>query len=158
MILLVILLSYLYVDLMGYLIHKLVHSNLIPSMKQAHKTHHTLYTHKDFLDTTYRDAEGDNLLFYYMPFALLSILFAYLFMNIVSFFVFLVILSLFGFGNDIIHTQIHLTNTRLIKYNWFRKLRFLHIQHHKHHDTNYGILSLLFDKVFGTFNNGKRKK
>lgn len=61
-----------------------------------------------------------------------------------------------SFGLHIyLHTRYHLSNTWLLRFDWFRRYRALHFQHHKDMRTNFGIVSFLWDRLFGTFQDVK---
>jgi sterol desaturase/sphingolipid hydroxylase (fatty acid hydroxylase superfamily) len=60
---------------------------------------------------------------------------------------------LFGWLNDHIHDQFHLTQTIWQKVPAFRRWDACHLQHHFDMSCNFGIFGFGFDKVFGTFKN-----
>jgi sterol desaturase/sphingolipid hydroxylase (fatty acid hydroxylase superfamily) len=58
------------------------------------------------------------------------------------------------FINDYIHTQIHLKNSWLEKYEWFKKERNLHLEHHLHLQKNLSFgVDHTMDKLNHTFKN-----
>jgi len=155
-VILAIILSYLYVDLLGYLIHRLAHTHKMTGFYESHQTHHQLYTAKDFLSEFYRSAGIDSFVLYYIPFAMVTILFGYLFLSFTSLIILMSVMAIFGFGTDLIHTQIHLIGSGLDKFKWFRNLRNDHVVHHKSQNKNFGIISLLFDRIFRSYVKGMR--
>lgn len=51
-----------------------------------------------------------------------------------------------------VHESVHIRHHYLCKYEWFEDLRAVHLQHHKGSaKTNYGMYSMLFDYVLGTY-------
>jgi sterol desaturase/sphingolipid hydroxylase (fatty acid hydroxylase superfamily) len=56
----------------------------------------------------------------------------------------------YGLVNDYFHDSFHLRKHWLNRYKWYKRLRRLHFLHHHNMTVNYGILSFVWDRVFGT--------
>ena len=116
-----------------------------------HKKHHRDYPMTDFLSKTYR-GRCEGLVAFFIPSLILTItlyqIFAYhTFKIVMGEIVCLAIVS------DVIHTQIHTTNSWLERFEWFKESRRLHFIHHKRLTTNLSFagLSHRADKTLGTY-------
>jgi hypothetical protein len=59
---------------------------------------------------------------------------------------------LMGFIANFLHSSFHVENHWLVRYSWFRDLRYLHYLHHKGDaKNNYSVLNFTFDKLQGTY-------
>jgi sterol desaturase/sphingolipid hydroxylase (fatty acid hydroxylase superfamily) len=67
--------------------------------------------------------------------------------------------SLVGFGlvNDWFHDSFHLRKHGLLRFKWYRQLRVLHYFHHHDMKVNYGIVSFVWDRAFGTHYDRRRR-
>lgn len=68
--------------------------------------------------------------------------------------------TLVGYGlfNDWIHDSFHIDFHWLSGLQWYDRLRALHFVHHHNMRKNYGIVSFVWDKIFGTFNARVQRK
>jgi sterol desaturase/sphingolipid hydroxylase (fatty acid hydroxylase superfamily) len=55
-----------------------------------------------------------------------------------------------GFLNDWVHDSFHVRRHPLMHLRTYQKLRRLHFIHHSNMDKNFGIVSFVWDRVFGT--------
>jgi len=55
--------------------------------------------------------------------------------------------------NDYVHDTFHLKRYPLRRYAWYCNLQRLHFIHHHRMRSNFGIVTLAWDKLFGTFRN-----
>ena len=157
----------------GYWLHRLLHSDKIPSLSQSHLIHHFLIygpdqamRHDEYHDATSgRFSVGNVGLEWLAPCALIllgcwGILFvagvqpAYQILSLIT----LVAWPVFMFSY--LHDQMHVKNfwmeRNLVFKAWFRGARKRHDIHHRVlndcglMDKNFGIGFFLFDRLFGT--------
>lgn len=92
--------------------------------------------------------------FLFTPFALLaSILFGYVafvLLGIASCIALLVGLIGYGLVSDWVHDTFHLKTHKWHKYKHYRTLRSAHFKHHIDMTKNYGIVTLYWDRKFGS--------
>ena len=73
-----------------------------------------------------------------------NILNTYIFLNVSLRIILLILIS------DYIHTNIHINDSYLEKYDWFLKLRERHFYHHKNIKKNINIIDNNLDIIFKT--------
>ncbi|HET6181031.1 MAG TPA: sterol desaturase family protein [Candidatus Sulfotelmatobacter sp.] len=161
-------------ELLGYLLHRLLHTGWIPWLSMSHMKHHmVLYgplqkqrPREEYIDaTTGRIALGNIGLEWIAPSAaILAILIVALRLCRVS-----VLDQALSMGTTLVwsflmfsylHDRMHMKNfwmeRNAILKGWFRRSRRLHDIHHRVlndrglMDKNFGIGFFLFDRVFGT--------
>lgn len=162
-ILLTIAITNILLSLFGYLAHKSLHQTWAGRFSKSHMTHHNvLYPPDNYLSDSYRSAGGDSTLFTFMKISLPLIIIPIIayFTGILSLLLTVIILiemAVFAAINDYLHDSFHIRNhflTRIpIIKAIFNRLVMLHLQHHLDMDTNYGIYSFIWDRVFGTYTN-----
>ena len=144
---------YIY-HLIEYAFHKLGHYNHPYNyIYYLHKLHHTNYPMWDLISPEYRGRK-EGLIAYSIPSIFVSIT-LYLFLSYRTFIVIVVELVCLMIISDIIHTQIHTSNSWLERFDWFKENRRLHFIHHRRLDKNLSFagLSHSVDKTLGTFKN-----
>jgi len=50
-----------------------------------------------------------------------------------------------------LHTRFHLENTWLLRFEWFRRKRVLHLEHHRNMRCNFSIIGFAWDRLMGTY-------
>lgn len=161
-------------ELLGYLLHRLLHSGWIPWLSISHMTHHmVLYgplqkqrPSEEYLDATIgKVALGNIGLEWIVPTsAILAILVAVLRLLRVSFAdqavsigtILLWSFLMFSYLHDRMHVKNFWMERNPLLKRWFRDARRLHDIHHRVlndgglMDKNFGIGFFLFDRLFGT--------
>ena len=138
-----------------YVLHSFSHNPKFPMMYQLHKNHHTIYyPPTQLLDNkpyktgyTYYLADGTMT---FGPPSILIMGSAYL-INQEFFFKIIPNIILFAFLADYIHTNIHIKNSWLEKYDWFLRIRERHFIHHKYTTKNMNIIDMNLDKLIKTY-------
>ena len=142
---------------LGYVFHTMFHKPWSGRFYKAHMTHHEkLYPVNDFLSDEYRDPGKDNTvwLFLLMFSPLAPILFALVFYSIIPLpmgIMALIEMILIGWVNNNMHNGFHLRKSRWDKFKFYARLRKLHYQHHIDMNSNFGIYSYMWDRIFGSF-------
>ena len=127
------------------------HYPIIRALFVAHtKSHHALYTGGAFEQPVY-SAEERNLSYAFVPVALLIGATAYWLLPVELFAVSFVTLVGTFTAHIYLHAHYHLTDSWLVRFFWFRKLKELHRIHHINQRMNYGVMTLVWDRVMGTF-------
>jgi len=161
-------------ELLGYLLHRLLHTGWIPWLSKSHMKHHmVLYgplqkqrPSEEYLDATAgRVALGNIGLEWIVPSTvILATVVAALRLFSVSLFHEAICLGttlvwtflMFSYLHDRMHMKNFWMERNLILRSWFRSSRRLHDIHHRMlndrglMDKNFGIGFFLFDRLFGT--------
>lgn len=160
-VLFVILLTYLIVNLFGYVAHWSLHQTWMGRFNNAHMTHHLkLYPPEDFTSDTYRHAGKDSTPKFF-AIAAIPLIIAPIILGVIGvlpmYLMVIILISelIIGFLHDYIHDAFHINNhwiscipgVRVI----FGRLLKLHYLHHVDMKRNYGIFAYHWDRVFGTF-------
>lgn len=135
----------------GYAIHRFLHSSLSGRAHIAHMTHHLkLYPPTNFYSEKYRSPGKDNTVFIFgvILVALCTGMWFVLPHRIAI--ILMVEFLVLGLANDYLHDIFHIKPNWLEKYDWFQRLRAIHLVHHQDMSKNYGIFTFLGDRLFGT--------
>lgn len=143
--------GYVVVNLLGseiaaYIWHRcMAHNDIIPGLHEAHRVHHTI-------DDDNAAADFIWLMFFVILFELLMglVLCTKLFPEKLILVTTMVIISVF-FWNWMIHSAYHTKDSIFKGYKWFEEAKEEHFMHHRHPDRNYGIVTHMGDKLFGTY-------
>lgn len=156
-----LLLTYLFVTLFGYLVHRALHQRWMGVFYASHMTHHIkLYPPSDYYSDTYRSAGKDSTskFFTVISIPIITTLLLLGWYEILSFklvIISLVEMLILGWFHDLFHDAFHVKNHWLNKvplFNiTFQKWNQLHFQHHSNMKRNFGIFDFIWDKAFKTF-------
>jgi len=166
--------SALFAELVGYLLHRLLHSDQFPSLSRSHLIHHILHygPYQSMRAPAYRNATdgraslGNVGMEWVLPIALILLLgwgamnalgvwWLYQLVAVMTMIFWAVLM--FSYLHDRMHLQgFWMERTPFVK-TWFLHARRLHdIHHHALNDDgqmnrNFGIGFFWFDRLFGTF-------
>src|SRR6266516_6982989 len=106
---------------------------------------------KDHLvSRTYLGEEGNNTPFFFIPVFLAGGC-AY-FLLPLNLFVVMVIASAASFyAHVFFDKEYHVEGSRLQRFAWFRRQQELHFVHHRHANSNFGVIHFFWDKILGTY-------
>lgn len=145
-----IIFTVIFAEVMGYLWHRFAAHNDNP-VGETHRIHHeadlTHEAHEDFLWVIFILFLGTLVLaflWYYFSLPILYIAGCYL-----------IVVAVF-IWNWYIHSAYHQPNHWLNQYDWFKRDKRLHFQHHINPWSNYGIASHFSDIIGGTFDSASR--
>ena len=144
----VILITILGSEFGAYLWHRFAHTDVIPPIRNTHKIHHhadlTHEAHEDFYWVVLLLALGlaGIIINYYYNIIEIPIIYLILLYGIIT--------TVFVW-NWYIHSAYHIPNHWLNQYNWFKRDKKIHFQHHINPRANYGIASHFSDIIFGTY-------
>jgi sterol desaturase/sphingolipid hydroxylase (fatty acid hydroxylase superfamily) len=150
---LVILFGLIFGDLLGYLIHTLLHWQGSGELYRRHMTHHQkLYPIHTFISKKYRHPGKDSTTLIFAIIIAIGGILMFISLPIWIAAVWLFEFIALGLINNYLHDTFHISPHWLEKFEWFKRLRRLHYIHHlgdmKH---NYGIFNFIFDRVFQTY-------
>jgi len=153
-----IIFTFALLTLLGYAFHAMFHKPWSGQFFKAHMNHHLKqYPPTDFYSDTYRYAGKDNtvVLFGLVFSPLVVTMIVLTATGAVSLFLGLSVLAemgIIGWLNNSLHDSFHLRNTFWERFAFFERLKKLHFQHHVNMQSNYGIFSFVWDKIFRTYN------
>lgn len=163
----VVILSILYTEFVGYVVHRLLHSGKIPWLHELHMEHHEEHypPGSNQLSDTYRYIDRktwlDNIGWeWVLPIAIVVIptgVLLFLFGVSIQHLLAAVMISLLWTWAflDYAHKLLHVKNTWIennyVLKNWFKEVRRLHYIHHNDMTTNFGIAFFWYDKLYETF-------
>jgi hypothetical protein len=112
--------------------------------------HHTHYSKDHLVSPTYLGEEGNNTPFFFIP-AVLAAGSAYFLLPFNLF----VVMVVAGAASFYVHVffdkEYHVEGSRLLRFAWFRRHQELHFVHHRHANTNFGVVHFFWDKILGTY-------
>lgn len=165
-ILLTALITFFVSSLFGYVLHRVLHQNWAGHLYQKHMVHHKkLYPSTDFASDKYRSAGKDNtvIVFWIISSPLIIapiIMWLVGCMPLLMAFTVLIVEGIVAFINNYLHDSFHIKDHWLYRVplfsNIFRYWVYLHRLHHIKMNTNFGIFSFIFDRLFKTFWNGRK--
>lgn len=151
-VLFVILSGLVFGEIVGYLIHRLIHWERMGFLFRRHMVHHLkLYPTTDFLSDQYRSPGKDNTMYVFTAFIAVACILMFIFAPVWIAAIYSVEFIILGLLNDYFHDAFHIRFHKLTKYEWFLNLRRLHFHHHEDMGKNFGIFSWLGDYIFRTF-------
>lgn len=140
--------SVLFVDLIGYWLHRWAHRPGSP-MYRAHMTHHVInYPPKHFFSSTYRTSGSDSLALWLAPFGALYA--AGILLSGLPATPILLGGASVALLSSIFHDMAHIADSPVWKVGLTRRMAFWHRVHHRKMGRNFGILSDLWDRLFRT--------
>ena len=112
--------------------------------------HHTHYADDHLVSRTYLGDEGNITPYFFIPVFLVGGC-AY-FLLPLKFFVVMVIASAASFyAHVFFDKEYHVEGSWLQRFAWFRRQQELHFVHHRHANSNFGIIHFFWDKILGTY-------
>jgi hypothetical protein len=127
------------------------HHRMGGSVFRVHVTqHHALYGGKSVCSARYRDEERSLTPLFIVPCALSGIL-GYFTLSFPMFVTFVAVFGASFWLQAYLHVQFHLERPWLLRFIWFRELRDLHTVHHHHQGRNFGLVTLCWDRLLGTY-------
>ena len=131
--------------------YKLGHHSMGGNFFRNHiNFHHTYYSRDHLVSPTYLGEEGNNTPFFFIPVLLVGGC-AY-FLLPLNLFVVMVIASAASFyAHVFFDKEYHVEGSRLQRFTWFRRHQELHFVHHRHANSNFGVIHFFWDKILGTY-------
>jgi fatty acid hydroxylase family protein len=112
--------------------------------------HHTHYSDAHLVSRTYLGDEGNTTPYFFIPVSVVGGC-AY-FLLPLNLFVVMVIASAASFyAHVFFDKEYHVEGSRLQRFAWFRRKQELHFVHHRHANSNFGVIHFFWDKILGTY-------
>ena len=112
--------------------------------------HHTYYSKDHLVSRTYLGEKGNNTPFFFIPVFLVG--WCAYFILPLTFFVVMVIASASSFyAHVFFDKEYYVEGSRLQTIAWFRRRQELHFVHHRHANSNFGVIHFFWDKILGTY-------
>ena len=112
--------------------------------------HHTYYSKDHLVSRTYLDEEGNNTPFFFVPVFLVGG--CAFFLLPPSLFVVMVIATAASFyAHVFFDKEYHVEGSWLLRFAWFRRQQELHFVHHRHANSNFGVIHFIWDRILGTY-------
>ena len=112
--------------------------------------HHTHYADDHLVSRTYLGDEGNITPYFLIPVFLVGG--AAYFLLPLNLFVVMVIASAASFyAHVFFDKEYHVEGSRLQRFAWFRRQQELHFVHHRHANSNFGVIHFFWDKILGTY-------
>jgi len=157
-----IVLFYFATNLMGHVVHWILHQKWAGFLNKAHMAHHELlYPPADYLSETYRMPDFKESTPKFFAIAAIPLLLSPVFLFFFGFIPFLtmlfILVEIFTIGaidyyvHDMFHIRNHWINKVPILRNMFAKWNHLHYLHHIDMSKNFGIYSFFWDKTLKTY-------
>jgi sterol desaturase/sphingolipid hydroxylase (fatty acid hydroxylase superfamily) len=147
-----LLFGFLIYELPAYLYHRfLLHRRWGGFLYRMHRTHHEVdYPLEKLRSAKYfYSAPYSNFFLWAIPFFLLTLLVLVL-LPMRMWPSALMFGALTAYLSVVVHESFHLTAPAYGDRRWFRRLRWLHDQHHADTRTNFGIWHFIFDRLLGS--------
>lgn len=137
-------------------LHRVVdHRPLIRSIYGSHTaSHHRIYRPDAFEQPVYRKDEA-SVSHTFLPAAAGIALLAWLALPRDLWLVATATVAATFAMHVYVHVHYHLAGSSLMRFQWFRKRKELHRQHHVDPRTNFGVLEYFWDRVMGTLKTGQ---
>ena len=130
-----------------FLHYKVAHHRIGGKLFRNHiNFHHTHYADDHLVSRTYLGNEGNITPYFFIPIFLVGVC-AY-FLLPLNLFVVAVITSAASFyAHVFFDKEYHVEGSWLQRFAWFRRQQELHFVHHRHANSNFGIIHFFWDKM-----------
>jgi hypothetical protein len=134
-----------------FLHYKVAHNPIGGKLFRNHiNFHHTHYAEDHLVSRTYLGDEGNITPYFLIPVFLVGgCVYFLLPLNL------FVVTAITGAASFYAHIffdkEYHVEGSRLQRFAWFRRQQELHFVHHRHANSNFGIIHFFWDKILGTY-------
>ena len=108
--------------------------------------HHTYYSKDHLVSRTYLGDEGNNTPFFFVPVFLVGGC-AYFILPLNLFVVLVIACAMSFYAHVFFDKEYHVEGSRLQRFAWFRRQQELHFVHHRHANSNFGVIHFFWDKI-----------
>ena len=112
--------------------------------------HHTYYSKDRLVSLAYLGEEGNNTPFFFIP-ALLAGACGYFLLPLNLFVVMIIAGAASFYAHVFFDKEYHVEGSWLQRFAWFRHHQELHFVHHRHANSNFGVIHFFWDRILGTY-------
>ena len=136
------------------LIHyKLAHHPMGGKLFYSHiNFHHTHYSNGHLVSQTYLGDEGNITSFFLIPVFVVGAI-SYIVLPLDVFVVQICACAMSFYAHVVFDKEYHVEGSRFQAFAWFRRKQELHFVHHRHANSNFGVIHFFWDRLFGTYRN-----
>ena len=142
--------TYLFCNLLEYILHKVSHNRHFKYLYNSHHYHHVV----EFPPHKLVDNNIEYRSFIYNEYLHVSTILwiiSYIYLDLYQFTEFFIESIIYLLCCDYLHSSYHRDNSYLEKCNWFKKKKKLHLLHHKKTVHNFNLFDNTSDKLLNTF-------
>ncbi len=134
-----------------FLHYKVAHRPIGGKLFRNHiNFHHTHYADDHLVSRTYLGDEGNITPYFFIPVFMVGGC-AY-FLLPLNLFVVMVIARAASFSaHFFFDKEYHVDESWLQRFAWFRRQQELHFVHHRHANSNFGVIHFFWDRILGTY-------
>jgi sterol desaturase/sphingolipid hydroxylase (fatty acid hydroxylase superfamily) len=131
--------------------YKLAHHPIGGRLFRNHiNFHHRYYSADHLVSQTYLGREGNNTPFFLIPVFLLGVC-TYAILPTDLFIVEVIACAASFYAHVFFDKEYHVEGSRLERFAWFRRKQELHFVHHRHANSNFGVIHFFWDRILGTY-------
>ena len=131
--------------------YKVAHHRIGGKLFRNHiNFHHTHYADDHLVSRRYLGDEGNITPYFFIPLFLVGGC-AYFLLPLNLFVVMIVASAASFYAHVFFDKQYHVEGSRLQRFAWFRRRQELHFVHHRHANSNFGVIHFFWDKILGTY-------
>ena len=131
--------------------YKVAHHRMGGKLFRNHiNFHHTHYAADHLVSRTYLGDEGNITPYFLIPVFLVGGC-AYFLLPLNLFVVMIIASAASFYGHVFFDKQYHVDGSRLQRFAWFRRQQELHFVHHRHANSNFGVIHFFWDRILGTY-------
>ncbi len=134
-----------------FLHYKVAHHRIGGKLFRNHiNFHHTHYADDHLVSRTYLGGEGNITPYFLFPVFLVGGC-AYFLLPLTLFVVMVVASAASFYAHVFFDKEYHVEGSCLQSFAWFRRQQELHFVHHRHANSNFGVIHFFWDKILGTY-------
>ena len=131
--------------------YKVAHHRIGGKLFRNHiNFHHTHYADDHLVSRTYLGGEGNITPYFLFPVFLVGGC-AYFLLPLTLFVVMVVASAASFYAHVFFDKEYHVEGSCLQSFAWFRRQQELHFVHHRHANSNFGVIHFFWDKILGTY-------
>jgi sterol desaturase/sphingolipid hydroxylase (fatty acid hydroxylase superfamily) len=112
--------------------------------------HHSYYSRDHLVSSAYLGDEGNNTPYFFIPVFLVGAC-AYFLLRVDLFLAAAAACAASFYAHVVFDKEYHVEGSWLQRYGWFRHKQELHFVHHRHANSNFGVIHFFWDRILGTY-------
>jgi len=144
--------TFLFVEVVGFSVHRFAHSPKSGKLFRDHLHHHAhAYPPSRYQTEKYLGDLKTSFLPVFVPVFVLFNLAAAAMLPWPCYLAFFVVSSVFSLANNYLHDSFHISNHWLRRFGWYGRMASIHRVHHENVKKNLGIYWYGLDRLFGSY-------